>query len=269
MTGCRYGAKNTLVKNYLGLAEKAGAEVIPMTTVTDFQQRSDGLWEVRTARTGIWATQAAEVHRHSRGAGGGHVRNAEAAVQDARQGQAAEAVRQARGAHPNQLGVDRRRRHAEGVARSGPDPRGGDHLVDPPQLRHSRRTRALRQGLQRDGAAADPDDRRRRPDGHGRPALEAVARQRAQGPARHSADAQPAASGASGPSSRWSCSIWTTRSRRSPSAASSDSAATRASRATASPTRRGSRSATRSLGASPRRSTASPAAPGASCSTSR
>ena len=54
MTGCRYGAKNTLVKNYLGLAEKAGAEVIPMTTVKGFQQRSDGLWEVRTARTGSW-----------------------------------------------------------------------------------------------------------------------------------------------------------------------------------------------------------------------
>jgi cholesterol oxidase len=53
MTGCRYGAKNTLVKNYLGLAEKAGAEVLPMTTVTGFQQRSDGMWEVRTARTGI------------------------------------------------------------------------------------------------------------------------------------------------------------------------------------------------------------------------
>ena len=54
MTGCRYGAKNTLLKNYLGLAEKAGAEVIPMTTVTGFEQRSDGLWEVRTARTGSW-----------------------------------------------------------------------------------------------------------------------------------------------------------------------------------------------------------------------
>jgi cholesterol oxidase len=53
MTGCRYGAKNTLLKNYLGLAEKAGAEVIPMTTVTGFEQRSDGLWEVRTARTGL------------------------------------------------------------------------------------------------------------------------------------------------------------------------------------------------------------------------
>ncbi len=53
MTGCRYGAKNTLVKNYLGLAERAGAEVIPLTTVTTFEQRSDGLWKVRTARTGL------------------------------------------------------------------------------------------------------------------------------------------------------------------------------------------------------------------------
>lgn len=52
MTGCRYGAKNTLVKNYLGLAESAGAKVHPLTMVKDFQQRADGLWEVRTARTG-------------------------------------------------------------------------------------------------------------------------------------------------------------------------------------------------------------------------
>src|SRR5215475_3658979 len=53
MTGCRYGAKNTLVKNYLGLAERAGAEVIPMTTVTGFEQGADGSWKVRTARTGL------------------------------------------------------------------------------------------------------------------------------------------------------------------------------------------------------------------------
>ena len=46
MTGCRHGAKNTLVKNYLGLAESAGAQVHPMTTVTGFEQRPDGLWEV-------------------------------------------------------------------------------------------------------------------------------------------------------------------------------------------------------------------------------
>ena len=52
MTGCRHGAKNTLVKNYLGLAETAGAQVIPMTTVTRFSQRGDGIWEVRTKRTG-------------------------------------------------------------------------------------------------------------------------------------------------------------------------------------------------------------------------
>ncbi|MEO3760736.1 GMC family oxidoreductase [Mycobacterium sp. B14F4] len=54
MTGCRYGAKNTLLKNYLGLAESGGAEVVPMTTVTGFEQRPDGLWDVRTARTGAW-----------------------------------------------------------------------------------------------------------------------------------------------------------------------------------------------------------------------
>lgn len=54
MTGCRFGAKNTLVKNYLGLAESAGAQVIPMTTVTDFRQRPDGVWEVNTIRTGRW-----------------------------------------------------------------------------------------------------------------------------------------------------------------------------------------------------------------------
>ncbi|OBF42200.1 cholesterol oxidase [Mycobacterium sp. ACS1612] len=53
MTGCRHNAKNTLVKNYLGLAERAGAEVIPLTTVTGFEQSSDGLWQVRTARTGL------------------------------------------------------------------------------------------------------------------------------------------------------------------------------------------------------------------------
>ncbi|OAN34448.1 GMC oxidoreductase [Mycolicibacterium iranicum] len=52
MTGCRFGAKNTLLKNYLGLAEKAGAHVHPLTMVTSFEQRPDGLWEVRTARTG-------------------------------------------------------------------------------------------------------------------------------------------------------------------------------------------------------------------------
>ncbi len=59
MTGCRHGAKNTLVKNYLGLAEKAGAQVIPMTTVTGFSQRPDGTWEIETVRTGRSARKGA------------------------------------------------------------------------------------------------------------------------------------------------------------------------------------------------------------------
>lgn len=52
MTGCRHGAKNTLVKNYLGLAERAGAEVHPLTTVTGLDLRPDGVWSVRTERSG-------------------------------------------------------------------------------------------------------------------------------------------------------------------------------------------------------------------------
>ena len=52
MTGCRYGAKNTLVKNYLGLAEKAGTTVHPLTTVTSLRQGPDGIWNVETVRTG-------------------------------------------------------------------------------------------------------------------------------------------------------------------------------------------------------------------------
>ncbi|NLU81794.1 GMC family oxidoreductase [Rhodococcus sp. HNM0569] len=52
MTGCRHGAKNTLLKNYLGLAERAGAHIVPMTTVTRLHERPDGTWEVDTRRTG-------------------------------------------------------------------------------------------------------------------------------------------------------------------------------------------------------------------------
>ncbi|MEU6559637.1 GMC family oxidoreductase [Nocardia nova] len=52
MTGCRHGAKNTLVKNYLYLAERAGAKVVPMTTVTAVRPLPDGSWQVDTRRTG-------------------------------------------------------------------------------------------------------------------------------------------------------------------------------------------------------------------------
>jgi cholesterol oxidase len=58
MTGCRHNAKNTLVKNYLGLAEGAGAVVHPLTTVTDVRPLPDGRWAVDTRATASLATKA-------------------------------------------------------------------------------------------------------------------------------------------------------------------------------------------------------------------
>jgi cholesterol oxidase len=52
MTGCRVGAKNTLVKNYLYLAERGGATVHPMTTVTAVRPQADGTWVIDAVRTG-------------------------------------------------------------------------------------------------------------------------------------------------------------------------------------------------------------------------
>ncbi len=51
MTGCRYGAKNTLNTNYLGLAERAGAQVHPLTTVTNVRPRRGGGYRVSTTAT--------------------------------------------------------------------------------------------------------------------------------------------------------------------------------------------------------------------------
>ena len=52
MTGCRNGAKNTLETNYLWLAERAGAVIVPDTTVTEVSPRTDGRWTVTTVPTG-------------------------------------------------------------------------------------------------------------------------------------------------------------------------------------------------------------------------
>jgi cholesterol oxidase len=80
MTGCRWGAKNTLATNYLYLAERAGAVVMPMTTVVSldpldgagaggglqgpgagggFQGTGAGGWAVGTLPTArLWAARA-------------------------------------------------------------------------------------------------------------------------------------------------------------------------------------------------------------------
>jgi cholesterol oxidase len=54
MTGCRFNAKNTLPKNYLGLAEKAGVEVFPELTVEKFEELSGGLWKISARKSSAW-----------------------------------------------------------------------------------------------------------------------------------------------------------------------------------------------------------------------
>ena len=53
MTGCRHNAKNTLPKNYLGLAESAGAQVFALTTAIALEEQ-DGRWIVTTRKSNSW-----------------------------------------------------------------------------------------------------------------------------------------------------------------------------------------------------------------------
>ena len=48
MTGCRVGAKNTLDRNYLHLAERRGAEIRPETEVTAVRPRAEGGYRIET-----------------------------------------------------------------------------------------------------------------------------------------------------------------------------------------------------------------------------
>ncbi|HSL26865.1 MAG TPA: GMC family oxidoreductase [Acidimicrobiia bacterium] len=54
MVGCRYDAKNSLDRNYLYLAERAGARVHPEHEVFDVSPRRSGGYEVATRRPGAW-----------------------------------------------------------------------------------------------------------------------------------------------------------------------------------------------------------------------
>jgi cholesterol oxidase len=51
MTGCQVGAKNTLDRNYLYLAEKRGAQVKPETEVTAVRARAEGGYTIETKAT--------------------------------------------------------------------------------------------------------------------------------------------------------------------------------------------------------------------------
>jgi cholesterol oxidase len=54
MTGCRVGAKNTLDKNYLHLAEARGCRILPETRVTDVRPLEQGGYEVDLERSTAW-----------------------------------------------------------------------------------------------------------------------------------------------------------------------------------------------------------------------
>jgi cholesterol oxidase len=61
MTGCRHGAKNTMAKNYLWLAERLGVQVHPLTTVTAVLPADGGGYRVETVRTGAWVRKRRQV----------------------------------------------------------------------------------------------------------------------------------------------------------------------------------------------------------------
>jgi cholesterol oxidase len=67
MVGCVHGAKNTLVKNYLYLAERRGARVMPERTVIDVRPigAADGSegYEVESVRSGAWLRKERHVQR--------------------------------------------------------------------------------------------------------------------------------------------------------------------------------------------------------------
>ena len=54
MTGCKFNAKNTLPKNYLGLAEGAGAKVFAEHTVTKIEQLPNGSWKIYARKSSSW-----------------------------------------------------------------------------------------------------------------------------------------------------------------------------------------------------------------------
>jgi cholesterol oxidase len=54
MSGCRHNAKNTLDKNYLHLAERMGAQILPQTEVRSLEEADGGLWKIHVGQSTAW-----------------------------------------------------------------------------------------------------------------------------------------------------------------------------------------------------------------------
>ena len=143
MTGCRHNAKNTLVKNYLYLAEQNGAQVLPLTTVTRVSPRTGGGYDVRVRFTKAKAAPSLGDPDADRRAGGVLrllARHPAAAAPDARRGPPAARLAAARLPLAHELRVDPRRDRAGHEGRLQPGRR--DHLELPPRRAHAHRAGA-------------------------------------------------------------------------------------------------------------------------------
>ena len=219
MTGCRHNAKNTLVKNYLYLAEQRRRRGPPA---------DDGDGGAPAARRRLRRRRPGRTNRPVAPARGGRTFTAEQVVFAASalgtqkllhrmrdKGVAAAPLRRASASSPAPT-------PSRSSARSRPTPRRRlqpghrDHVVVPPRRAHPHRAGPLRQGQQRDVAACRPCS----PTATGRAAVAQPGCREMWREKRQRADAlrRPALVGAHG-RSRWSCRPWTTPSPRSPSAA--------------------------------------------------
>ncbi len=156
MTGCRHNAKNTLLKNYLHLAEAAGATIAPMTTVKAVRPRASGGYAVDCGALRLG--KSAPAHAHHRA---GRVRRRGAGdpappPPDEARGASHQPVRPIGQAHPHERRVARRG-YGEGLQRRLLVRRLPRHVL-PPGRAHARRDRAQREGLQHHEPAHDSDD---------------------------------------------------------------------------------------------------------------